>query len=125
MGAARQYSGARCGESPGKVGQLVAQQLCYPEVMSAPRKSKNRADTAVVSAAYAKANLGELLKTVQRGQVVTIERYNKPVAILSPPLPPERRVPKFGTVRGAKILDPHWAEPMTEEEVDQMLKDRY
>jgi prevent-host-death family protein len=93
--------------------------------MNRQSRSKSQTTGPTVSSAYAKTNLGELLKAVQRGQVVTIERYNKPVAILSPPAPPERRVPKFGTVKGAKILDPRWADPITEKEVDEMLKDKY
>jgi antitoxin (DNA-binding transcriptional repressor) of toxin-antitoxin stability system len=80
---------------------------------------------ATVSSAYAKTNFGELLKAVQSGAVVTIQRYKKPVAILSPPPRPERRRPQFGTVKGIKILDPNWAAPMTDDEVDEMLKDRY
>ena len=75
-----------------------------------------------VTAAYAKANLPELLKAVQNGETVTISRYNKPVADLVPSskLAP-RPVPKFGTGNGVKIVDPHWARAMTQKELKQWL----
>jgi len=78
-----------------------------------------------VTAAYAKANLPELLKRVQRGERVTISRYNKPVAQMVPPPPEERPVPKFGTGKGkVKIVNPNWAKPMTDEEVDAFMEGR-
>jgi prevent-host-death family protein len=43
-----------------------------------------QAVSPVVSAAYAKSKFGDLLKAVERGETVTIERYNRPVAKLSP-----------------------------------------
>jgi antitoxin (DNA-binding transcriptional repressor) of toxin-antitoxin stability system len=79
----------------------------------------------VVSSAYAQTNFGEILKEVAKGNIVTVQRYNTPVAIISPPSPPEKRVPKFGTGKGIKILDPNWADPMTEEELEEILKNRY
>jgi prevent-host-death family protein len=79
-----------------------------------------------VTAAYAKANLAELLNAVERGETVTISRYNKPVADLVPPKKPEKPAPKFGTGKGKiKILDPHCFEPMTDEEVDALIEGRY
>lgn len=79
-----------------------------------------------VTAAYAKANLAELLKAVERGETVTISRYNKPVADLVPSKEAEKPAPKFGTGRGKiKILDPHCFEPMTDEEVDAFIEGRY
>jgi prevent-host-death family protein len=79
-----------------------------------------------VTAAYAKANLPELLKRVQRGERVTISRYNKPVAQIVPPPPEGRPAPKFGTGKGKiKILDPNWAKPMTDEEVEAFAEGRY
>ena len=78
-----------------------------------------------VNASYAKANLPELLKAVERGKKVTICRYNKPVAELVPAKPP-RKIPKFGTLKGKiKIIDPNWAAPMSDEEVDAFLEGRY
>lgn len=78
-----------------------------------------------VTAAYAKANLPELLRAVERGETVTISRYRKPIALLTSAPQSERRIPRIGTVDGIKILDPNWAAPMTEREIDKMLKDRY
>jgi len=45
-----------------------------------------------VTAAFAKAHLPDLLKAVERGKSVTISRYRKPVAVLSPA--PEAAKPK-------------------------------
>ncbi|MBV9083149.1 MAG: type II toxin-antitoxin system prevent-host-death family antitoxin [Acidobacteriaceae bacterium] len=79
-----------------------------------------------VSAAYAKANLAELLNAVERGKTVTISRYNKPVANLVPAKAAEKRKPKFGTLKGkVKIVDPHVFDPMTDEEVDAFIEGRY
>ncbi|HMJ62089.1 MAG TPA: type II toxin-antitoxin system prevent-host-death family antitoxin [Bryobacteraceae bacterium] len=75
-----------------------------------------------VTAAYAKANLPELLKAVQNGETVTISRYNKPVADLVPSakmMP--RPVPKFGTGKGVRIVDPNWARAMTRKELERWL----
>ena len=68
-----------------------------------------------VTAAYAKANLPELLKAVQDGETVTISRYNKPLADLVPSAKiAPRPIPKFGTGKGVKIVDPNWARATTE-----------
>lgn len=81
-----------------------------------------------VSAAHARANLPQLLKDVEKGKSVLISRYKKPIAIISP-LPkeePGKPVRRFGTGKGrVHIIDPHWADPMTDEEVDAMLEGRY
>lgn len=77
-----------------------------------------------VTAAYAKANLSELLKAVERGQVVEITRYNKPVASLVPHITVAsgRPVPVFGTAPASvKILDPDWAKPMTVRQMKRLL----
>jgi antitoxin (DNA-binding transcriptional repressor) of toxin-antitoxin stability system len=79
-----------------------------------------------VSAAYAKANLPKLLKDVQKGKSIVISRYKKPIAVISPAPAAEKIGPRFGTGKGrVRILDPHWADPMTDEEVEAMLGDRY
>jgi prevent-host-death family protein len=76
----------------------------------------------VVTAAYAKANLGQLLEQVIQGERILISRYNKPVAELSPPNQEKRPKPKLGTGRGkVKILDPNWAKPMTDKEIEDMF----
>jgi prevent-host-death family protein len=75
-----------------------------------------------VTAAYAKANLGQLLERVVRGERILISRYNKPIAELSPPKHEERPKPQLGTGKGqVKILDPNWAKPMTDEEMERMF----
>ncbi len=79
-----------------------------------------------VTAAYAKIHLPELLNAVAKGQRVTISRYNKPVAELIPAEGVQRPAPKFGTGKGKiKVIDPDWARPMTEEEVDSWIEGRY
>ncbi|HTX42768.1 MAG TPA: type II toxin-antitoxin system Phd/YefM family antitoxin [Acidobacteriaceae bacterium] len=79
-----------------------------------------------VSTAYAKANLTRLLKDASQGKTILIARYNKPMAALVPVSGSERRPPKFGTGKGRiRILDPHWADPMTDEEVEAMMEGRY
>lgn len=80
-----------------------------------------------VSVAYARANLTQLLKEVKKGRTITISRYRKPVAVLAPAPAEEKPKPRrFGSGKGrVRILDPHWADPMTDEEVEAMLEDRY
>jgi antitoxin (DNA-binding transcriptional repressor) of toxin-antitoxin stability system len=82
------------------------------------------ADT--VSAAYAKAHLPKLLKDVEKGKTIVISRYKKPVAVISPVPGVEKPKPKFGTGKGrVRILDPNWAEPMSDEEVTAFVEGRY
>ncbi len=79
-----------------------------------------------VTASFAKAHLPYLLDVVERGESVTILRYGKPVAVLSPvpEVPKPKR--KLGTLKGKiKILDPNWAAPLTDEEVDAFAEGRY
>lgn len=72
-----------------------------------------------VTAAYAKANLGQLLDQVVQGERILISRYNRPVAELSAPKQEGRPIPKLGTGKGkVKIFDPNWAKPMTDEEIE-------
>ncbi len=79
-----------------------------------------------VTAAYAKANLPELLKAVENGESVTISRYNKPIADLVPSRKAERPIRKFGTGTGQKIvIDPNWDKAIeTEEELEAFLEGR-
>lgn len=79
-----------------------------------------------VTAAYAKANLPELLKAVENGERVTISRYNKPIADLVPSQKARGEAPKFGTGKGKiKILNPNWDRAIeTEEELLEFLKGR-
>ena len=62
-----------------------------------------------VTAANAKANLPELLKAVERGERVTIWRYRKPVADLSPSAAAAKPAREFGTGRDLNIIiDSNW-----------------
>lgn len=72
----------------------------------------------MVSAAYAKANLGSLLDQVEKsGERISITRYNRVIAEIAAPSE-ARRAPKFGTGKGkVKILDPNWADPLSAEEM--------
>lgn len=79
-----------------------------------------------VNVAYLRENLQRLIKEVEKGKTVIISRYKKTVAVLSPPHSQDDRRPKFGTGKGrVRIIDPHWADPMTDEEVDAFLEGRY
>lgn len=76
-----------------------------------------------VSAAYAKNNLAELLKAVEKGKTVVISRYRKPVARIVPAQEISNNKPKFGTGKGVvKIIDPQWDKAIeTEEELTAFL----
>lgn len=76
-----------------------------------------------VSASYAKANLPELLDAVERGQTISISRYNKRIAELGPPRNRVKRAArKFGTLKGkVRVIDPNWAAPMSRAELDEFL----
>ena len=82
-----------------------------------------------VTMAQARANLPQLVKTVSKGKRIVISRYNKPIAALVPVSAiegPGPKVRRMGTGKGrVRIIDPHWADPMTDEEVDAMLEGRY
>ncbi|HKO13099.1 MAG TPA: hypothetical protein VJV22_14085 [Acidobacteriaceae bacterium] len=79
-----------------------------------------------VNVAYFRQNLQRLLKEVEKGKTIRISRYQKTVAVVSPPDSQEDRRPKFGTGKGrVRIVDPHWADPMTDDEVDAFLEGRY
>jgi antitoxin (DNA-binding transcriptional repressor) of toxin-antitoxin stability system len=79
-----------------------------------------------VNVGYLRENLPRLLKDVEKGKTVVVRRYNKPIAVLSPAGQPEKPVRRFGTGKGrVRILDPHWADPMTDEEVEAFVEGRY
>ncbi|HLJ79591.1 MAG TPA: hypothetical protein VKT75_19395 [Acidobacteriaceae bacterium] len=79
-----------------------------------------------VTAAYAKANLPKLLKQAEKGKTIVVSRYRKPIAMIAPAPQPLRRTRQLGTGKGRiRILDPHWADPMTDAEVEQLLEDRH
>jgi antitoxin (DNA-binding transcriptional repressor) of toxin-antitoxin stability system len=79
-----------------------------------------------VSAADAKNKLPELVQAVENGETVTICRRGVPTVDLVRTKTPNRKKPKFGTLRNRiKINDPDWWKPMTDEEVDTFLEGRY
>lgn len=86
-----------------------------------------QASPSVVSAAYAKLKFADLLKAVERGETVTIQRYNKPIAKLSPAEEaPIKR--EFGFLKGlVEIVDPDWDKKTTlsEEEIQAFGKANY
>ncbi|MBV9038940.1 MAG: type II toxin-antitoxin system prevent-host-death family antitoxin [Acidobacteriaceae bacterium] len=76
-----------------------------------------------VTAAYAKANLPELLKAVENGETVQITRYNKPVASLVPYTASQGSQPKLGTAPSSvKVVDPDWAKPLTQQQMESLIK---
>ncbi|MDQ2842509.1 MAG: type II toxin-antitoxin system Phd/YefM family antitoxin [Acidobacteriota bacterium] len=76
-----------------------------------------------VTSAYAKTNLPELLKAVENGETVQITRYNKLVASLVPYTASQSVTPRLGTAPASvKILDPNWANPLTAQELDDLLE---
>jgi antitoxin (DNA-binding transcriptional repressor) of toxin-antitoxin stability system len=80
-----------------------------------------------VSVTEAKNKLTQLLTAVERGERVTIERHGHVIAEIV--RPSTKKVPKFGTLKGAVHMSPEQFEEatraMTEEEVDAFLKGRY
>ena len=79
-----------------------------------------------VNVAYLRKNLPRLLRDVGKGRTVVVSRYNKPIAVLSPAGEDVKPVRRFGAGKGRiQILDPHWADPMTDEQVEAMVEDRY
>lgn len=81
-----------------------------------------------VTAAYAKANLPKLLAEASKGKSTMIVRYKKPIAMIvpAPTSETEKPVRRFGTGKGrVRIIDPHWADPMTDEEVEAFVEGRY
>ena len=78
-----------------------------------------------VSVAEAKNKLTQLMKAVENGERVTICRRGEPVIDMVRTQSPVGRKPKFGTMKDKiRIIDPDWAKPMTDAEVDTMLDGR-
>jgi antitoxin (DNA-binding transcriptional repressor) of toxin-antitoxin stability system len=85
-----------------------------------------QAAPAEVNVAYLRENLPRLLKDVEKGKTVVVSRYRKPIAVISPAPRAEKPARRFGTGKGRfRILDPHWADPMSDEEVEAMMEGRY
>jgi prevent-host-death family protein len=93
---------------------------------AAPKTAgKLTASSPVVSAAHAKLKFADLLKIVESGGTVTIERYNKPIAKIVPAGNlPDR---EFGFFEGLTILDPDWDKKptLTDDEIDQLSEANY
>ena len=80
-------------------------------------------DAMQVTSAYARANLPELLKTVEQGETVQITRYNKPIASLVPYEAPDDAAPKLGTAPSTvKVIDPNWAKALTRKQMRDLLE---
>jgi prevent-host-death family protein len=79
-----------------------------------------------VTAAYARANLPELLKAVERGERVTISPYNTPIADLAT-ISAGRPSRKFGTGKGRNlIVDPNWDKAIeTDEQLEAFFKGEF
>jgi antitoxin (DNA-binding transcriptional repressor) of toxin-antitoxin stability system len=74
----------------------------------------------------ARKKLPELIREVERGNIVTICRRGVPVADLVRTTATTRKKRKLGTLRGKiKVLDPDWWKPMTDDEVEAFLEGRY
>jgi prevent-host-death family protein len=79
-----------------------------------------------VSVADAKNNLPKLLKSVERGNRITICRRGKAVAEIVPPANSGKKKIKLGFLSGKIIIhDANWWHPMTEKEVEDYLEGRY
>jgi prevent-host-death family protein len=80
-----------------------------------------------VSVTEAKNSLTQLIAAVEKGERVTIVRHGRPVVDIVPTTG-ERRVPKFGTMRGVlHMTSEQFAEatrPMTDEETEAFIAGR-
>lgn len=76
-----------------------------------------------VSSSCAREHLPELLKAVSQGERIVIQLHKRAIAELGPPSAPQRPVPKLGTGKGkGKIIDPRWADPLTDEEMEAFIE---
>lgn len=91
------------------------------EKRSGGAKTLLPASSPIVSAAQAKTKFADLLRLVEAGGTVTIERYNKAVAKIVPAGDPPKR--EFGFWDGRVKFNPDWnKEPLfTEEEIDAFV----
>lgn len=70
----------------------------------------------VVTIHRAKANLSRLIAEVEAAGEVVIVRGDKPVAKLTPIVPPPTRR-MFGRLRGQIVLDDRFCEPLPDDEL--------
>jgi prevent-host-death family protein len=74
----------------------------------------------------ARRKLPQLIKSAERGELVTICRRGVPIVEVVRTTRSARKKPKFGTMRGKiKVIDPDWWKPMTDKEVKAFLNGRY
>lgn len=69
-----------------------------------------------VSVHEAKTHLSRLLREIEAGREVEITRRNKVVARIVPPQPPAKK-PLLGAMKGQKLIDERFFEPLPEEEL--------
>jgi prevent-host-death family protein len=67
-----------------------------------------------INVAEAKNRLSELIRRVREGEKVVITSHGKPVALLTPP-PPERRVVRYGMMKGRIHISPGALDPIEED----------
>jgi prevent-host-death family protein len=65
----------------------------------------------------AKTHLSRLVEDAAKGEEIVIAKAGRPVARLVKLAPPERRVPKFGTLRGKIQMADDWDSPETNEAI--------
>jgi prevent-host-death family protein len=65
----------------------------------------------------AKTHLSRLVEDAAKGEEIVIAKAGKPVARLVALPAPERRVPKFGTLRGKIWMADDWDSPETNEAI--------
>ena len=84
------------------------------DLVDTKASTRNSYFMKVVSVADAKRKLPKLLKTVERGEAVTICRRGVPVAnMVRAEVSKPRGTPKLGTMRDKIIIqDPDWWKPM-------------
>ena len=77
------------------------------------------------SVADAKNKLPELIKAVEDGEPVTICRRGVPVVDIVRTKQPSRKQRTLGTLKGKiQIIEPGWWQPMSDEEVENLLSGR-
>ena len=65
----------------------------------------------------AKTHLSRLVEDAAKGEEIVIAKAGKPMARLVPVETQERRVPKFGTLRGKIWVADDWDSPETNEAI--------
>jgi prevent-host-death family protein len=67
-----------------------------------------------IDLAEARKRLPELIRLVREGERVVITSHGKPVALLIPP-PPQRRVVRYGAMKGRIRISPGALDPVAED----------